>query len=271
MHITDEELLKAADGEVSSRQANRIQTHLAACWQCRARRAALDRTIADFVEAHHREAITDLPPIEGPRALLRARLGQIAASAEQTPWQRIRQTVFDIRRTAYVGLAFSAVAAIGLVMYFSVQDVGAASIPNAQLTPGATRNTSKDDICSGRHAEGFYPIPATLAYRVFEKYRIENPGHRSYEVDYLITPALGGADDIRNLWPQPYASGEWNAHVKDALEDHLHRQVCSGNVELETAQRDISLNWIAAYRKYFKTERPLEHHASFSIDPPWED
>jgi len=32
-----------------------------------------------------------------------------------------------------------------------------------------------------------------LAYHVFEKYRIHNPGPRSYEVDYLISPALGGA------------------------------------------------------------------------------
>ena len=28
---------------------------------------------------------------------------------------------------------------------------------------------------------------------------------RNYEVDHLITPALGGTDDIRNLWPEPYA------------------------------------------------------------------
>jgi hypothetical protein len=119
--------------------------------------------------------------------------------------------------------------------------------------------------------EDFYPIPASLAYRVFEKYRIHNPSPRSYEVDYLISPALGGADDIRNLWPQPYASGEWNAHVKDALEDYLHDQVCAGKLDLQTAQRDISENWISAYQKYFHTDRPLPVHVAFSIDPPWED
>jgi hypothetical protein len=94
---------------------------------------------------------------------------------------------------------------------------------------------------------------------------------RHYEVDYLITPALGGADDIRNLWPQPYAEGEWNAHVKDALENHLHDLVCTGNLTLETAQRDIARNWVDAYRKYFNTERPLPDHVAFSVDPPWEN
>jgi hypothetical protein len=122
-----------------------------------------------------------------------------------------------------------------------------------------------------RTIEGFYPIPATLAYRVFEKYKIRNPRPRAYEVDYLITPALGGADDVRNLWPQPYGEGEWNAHVKDALEHYLHGLVCEDKLDLATAQRDISVNWIAAYQKYFKTERPLEIHTKFSIDPPWED
>ena len=42
-------------------------------------------------------------------------------------------------------------------------------------------------------------------------------------------------------------------------------------MDLETAQRDISIDWIAAYRKYFKTDRPLSEHAGFSVDPPWED
>jgi len=43
------------------------------------------------------------------------------------------------------------------------------------------------------------------------------PRPDAYEVDYLITPELGGATDIRNLWP--YGDTVWNAHVKDQLED----------------------------------------------------
>jgi hypothetical protein len=69
---------------------------------------------------------------------------------------------------------------------------------------------------------------------------------------------LGGSSDIRNLWPEPYASTLWNAHVKDALEDRLHEMVCNGTIDLHTAQREIASNWIAAYKKYFHAEKPLE-------------
>ena len=49
-------------------------------------------------------------------------------------------------------------------------------------------------------------------------------------MDYLITPALGGADDIHNLWPESSSATVWNAQVKDALEDHLRNLVCDGDL-----------------------------------------
>jgi len=266
-HISDPELLEVLDGEASARDAARIREHLAGCWQCRSRRAKLESTIEGFIHAHHSmDANASL--IDTAREELRARFRDTVRPAPVVDSPRPR---FAFKgRFAFGGVVLGAILTLGLVMYFNVQQV-AASTPDAQLTPGATRTANKEDICFAPAAKGFYPIPATLAYRVFEKYRIRNPGQRSYEVDYLITPALGGADDIRNLWPQPYASGKWNAHVKDALEDYLHDQVCSGKLDLETAQRDISTDWIAAYRKYFKTDRPLPEHEGFSVDPPWED
>ena len=267
LHISDPELLEVLDGEASGRDAARIQAHLAACWQCRSRRAKLEGTIAGFIHAHH-SMDADTSSIDAAREELRARFRDAGRPA---PVVDLPHPGFAFRgRFAFGGVALGALVTLAVVMYFNVQQV-AASTPDAHLTPGATRTANREDICSATAAKGFYPIPATLAYRVFEKYRIRKPGQRSYEVDYLITPALGGADDIRNLWPQPYASGEWNAHVKDALEDYLHDQVCSGKLDLETAQRDISTDWIAAYRKYFKTDRPLSQHAGFSVDPPWED
>lgn len=56
---------------------------------------------------------------------------------------------------------------------------------------------------------------------------------------------------------ESYNSSTWNAHVKDDLEERLHQLVCGGNLDLTTAQRDIATNWIAAYKKYFHTDRPL--------------
>jgi hypothetical protein len=49
----------------------------------------------------------------------------------------------------------------------------------------------------------------------------------------------------------------WNARVKDQLELLLPSLVCRGAVDLSTAQRDIAVDWIAAYKKYFHTDRPV--------------
>lgn len=86
--------------------------------------------------------------------------------------------------------------------------------------------------------------------KVLAEYGIPAAQAGDYEVDYLITPGLGGNDDIRNLWPEPYHTANWNAHVKDALEERLHEMVCSHQLDLETAQKAIATDWIAAYQKY---------------------
>jgi hypothetical protein len=65
-------------------------------------------------------------------------------------------------------------------------------------------------------------------------------GTKAYEVDYLVTPALGGSDDIHNLWPHSYSATAWNAEVKDALEDRLRGMVCDGSLDLTEAQREIA-------------------------------
>jgi len=85
-----------------------------------------------------------------------------------------------------------------------------------------------------------------------------------YELDYLITPQLGGSPDPRNLWPQRYGARVWNASVKDQLEDLLPRLVCEGRVDLRTAQKDIAADWVSAYRKYFKTAAPLRPSTAFA-------
>jgi hypothetical protein len=73
-----------------------------------------------------------------------------------------------------------------------------------------------------------------------------------------ITPALGGSDDIRNLWPHSYSATKWNARVKDELEDCLHALVCEGQLDPSTAQREIAGNWIMAYKKHMHTDQPLD-------------
>ncbi|HZY45487.1 MAG TPA: HNH endonuclease, partial [Anaerolineae bacterium] len=68
-------------------------------------------------------------------------------------------------------------------------------------------------------------------------------------IDHIISLELGGSNSIRNLFPEPY-TGDWNARIKDKLENKLHSLVCSGQVDLVTVQQEISTDWINAYIKY---------------------
>lgn len=165
----------------------------------------------------------------------------------------------------YAAAALFLVAATGLWLMRSRPD-----LPNADLTPGATRPMTQAEVCVALAQDDDRIAPRAMAEQVFSHYGIRNPQPRSYEVDYLITPALGGAENIRNLWPQPYGGSVWTARVKDALEDYLRTMVCNGRLELATAQEDIATDWIAAYQKYFRTDQPLTEHAGFVKDRPWE-
>ena len=115
---------------------------------------------------------------------------------------------------------------------------------------------SQHAVCQQSNARN-NAVPVAFQRKVFEEYGLSGADPRAYEVDYLVTPALGGADDIHNLWPHSYSATVWNAQVKDALEDRLRDMVCAGNLDLAEAQREIATDWIAAYKKYFHTDQPL--------------
>src|SRR5690242_20131530 len=48
-HLSDQELLLAADGELSAQDTARIDSHLAACWTCRTRKHELEMAVAGFI------------------------------------------------------------------------------------------------------------------------------------------------------------------------------------------------------------------------------
>ncbi len=161
-----------------------------------------------------------------------------------------------VPRTHLAAAAACLLLSIGLGWGILARKTGTLATPDPHLTPGAIIAASPAEVCTAPVPKN-KAVPAALERRVFEEYGIHSAQGRIYEVDYLITPALGGADDIRNLWPQPYKETVWNAQVKDELEDYLHSLVCEGRLDLTTAQREIAGNWIEAYKKYFHTEHPL--------------
>jgi hypothetical protein len=138
--------------------------------------------------------------------------------------------------------------------------VEAASLPIRALAPGATARIDREALCAGQ-LPARSPIAASTRQAVLRQYRMEGVPEQEYELDYLMTPELGGTSDPRNLWPERYAPGPWNARVKDDLERLLPQLVCQGSIDLATAQRAIADNWIAAYKRYLRTDRPLPRRA----------
>jgi len=202
--------------------------------------------------------------MESSRYLLRARLAQ---AAETTHLPRV--ILWPRHALAWAAAAILLIGVSAILAGWPARRVEFA--PNAAWTPGFVRPLTRSAVCSA--AQGGQPtlaISPSVAQEVFRRYGIRNPRPRSYEVDYLIPPALGGSADPRNLWPQPYSTGVWNARVKDALEDRLRSMVCEGSLDLAVAQRDLARDWIAAYKKYFRTGAPLLEHAAFVKDRPWE-
>jgi hypothetical protein len=256
-HLSDQQILLEIEGELKVHDAKQVGSHLDACWKCRARRQELQSAITGFIRTHQRELDAKLPPAAGSRALLKARLEQLSIESGGRPnWAG---------GFAWT-LAGVTMVLLGVALFLNVKHhiplrtrIAVVSVPDSRLTPGATLLVSRRQVCTEVTTNN-KTVPVALQRKVFEEYGISGAEPRAYEVDYLVTPALGGADDIHNLWPHSYSATVWNAQVKDALEDRLRQMVCDGSVDLAEAQREIAGNWIAAYKKYFHTDRPLPEH-----------
>jgi hypothetical protein len=254
-HLSDRELLMALDGELAPPDSSRVEAHLTGCWTCRSRKLELERAISDFVHLQQENLSPQLPPAEGPRALLKAQLAQMARTRSWW-WRAPQLPPAAWIAAAACGLALVWTAATGWIPGSRQKPALVLAVPNPDLTPGAAVLLSRNDVCRAPQPKN-KEVPVALRRRVFEEYGLAHAETRAYEVDYLITPALGGADDIHNLWPQPYQNTEWNAKVKDALEDRLHTLVCEGKLDLGTAQHEIASNWIDAYKRYLHTDQPI--------------
>lgn len=129
-------------------------------------------------------------------------------------------------------------------------------LPDPALTPGVARPLTVQQICATRWGRDERHVTAAMKAQVFAEYGIPAAarhlpnGRPAFEVDHLISRELGGADDMRDLWPESY-SGPWNAHDKDRVENRLHREVCAGRMTLEDAQHAIATDWRVPYRQFF--------------------
>lgn len=122
--------------------------------------------------------------------------------------------------------------------------------PDPTRTPGDVLTTDPQVICVPGYTKTVRAVPQSVKNQAYRAYGITSHAPHEYEVDHLISLELGGSNSIRNLWPQSYVTQPLNAHVKDRLENTLHRLVCSGKLPLEQAQKEIAADWMQAYVQY---------------------
>jgi hypothetical protein len=268
-HLSDEEILLFIDRELPSGHRVRARDHLGECPWCSGRRTELEEASTDFSRIHE-EGVSSLDShVFRTRSSLRARIRE-GASRSQRGWtSRLLGLDSVSRQLACAGIALMIVGAGYWIMReFNQMNRSAPSMesqtyamPRKTLTPGAVVPIAVNELCDASSVDNDPPVNPALQEAVFKEYGLPNSSQTAFELDYLITPALGGSGDIKNLWPQPYSS-TWNARVKDQLEDHLHALVCQGQVKLTTAQNEIATDWISAYKRYFNTDRPQPNPAN---------
>jgi len=119
------------------------------------------------------------------------------------------------------------------------------TMPNDALTPGVVASTDVAEVCgyvgglsySKRHRATTPEMKA----EVRQRYGIT--GYWRGEIDHRIPLALGGADDVRNLWPQV------DFKPKDELEVKTWEAVCRYHtITLQAGQAIFLGDW----RSYLK-------------------
>jgi len=127
--------------------------------------------------------------------------------------------------------------------------------PDARRTPGfanpnITQANIGENICNPEWSTASIrpPLSYTTKLKRQQMQQWGIPGTSAdYEEDHFISLELGGSPtDPRNLWPEPYGPKP-GAREKDAVENYLHKQVCSGAMTLAQAQRAITTDWYKVY------------------------
>lgn len=242
-HIADDELVSALDEEMPPRRRNQIDHHLAWCGECRRRQAELREALQS--PTRDEDGASGAPRFDAVANRERLVVALSAAEARRfTP-----ALALAVAASLVVAIAWASLPRRG------APPAAAVMLPVPALTPGAVADLTEAQLCAGERPSR--EVSPQARRQVLRAYGVEQVSDHAYELDALITPELGGTAEPANLWPQMYDSPVWNARVKDQLEDLLSDMVCRHEITLTQAQRDIASNWVAAYKRYFKSETPL--------------
>ena len=125
--------------------------------------------------------------------------------------------------------------------------------PDRHCSPGAYYSKLTGSVvCSPTfHTGSIRNVPQAEKHAVESEYGLAPRSYGStLEIDHIVSLELGGSNEIANLFPEMANAGP-GYHVKDRLENKLHDLVCSGQMNLRSAQRQIATNWQSLYKKVY--------------------
>ena len=146
--------------------------------------------------------------------------------------------------------------------------------PDPAKTPGVVRtDISLHALCTTKWGTDQRFVTAAMKQQVMHDYNFDPKScpatmlkgkkvHRS-EIDHLVPRSLGGADDVKNLWPECYEQVQKDksaqmdgAHKKDMLETALNKRLCKSGktpttAELQEYQSGFQKDWKALYRETY--------------------
>ena len=262
-HPSPRQLIRLTDDDLPPRQSARVLAHLHRCAPCRAELLRIEELLNVYAAECQRELplAPGLADHDEARGRLQARLAVDALQPAPARWHWQWVAAFPLALLA-VSVWLPRHPATALLQF----DGGL--LPNPHLTPGAAQPVALGALCSREDVPFNRAVAPSLQQRVLREYGLHQVDPANFEVDYLITPGLGGTANIRNLWPEPRAHATWNSYVKDQLEQYLQRSVCQGDLPLATAQHAIARNWIQAYKFYFHTDQPQPANARAARSAP---
>ena len=145
--------------------------------------------------------------------------------------------------------------------------------PNPNLTGGSVRIDGHDVNATCGHSKAHRgSMSHARRDEILTEYGLPRGDHPDFEIDHLIPLCLGGSDDPSNLWPEPRRSIEpkWNAEAKDRLERRMCDMVCTGQLDIGTAQEAFAKDWIAAYQKYYQGRTTSDRCTPYRNPEAWE-
>lgn len=128
-------------------------------------------------------------------------------------------------------------------------------LPNSEITPGKVASVDVIEVCTKDYSINNRRVSSSTKTKVYKLYNVNIKECRGgCKIDHLIPLAIGGSNDIKNLWPHEYGA-EWTVYQKTRLEVRLRKAVCQENMPIEEAQQCIASNWTQCYNHFYPSNK----------------